>query len=27
VFTPIQAPKGAEYFIHNKAKPSPPDND
>jgi len=26
-FTPIQAPKGAEYFIHNKAKPSPPDND
>jgi phospholipase C len=27
VFTPIQAPLGKDYFLHNRAKPTPPDND
>jgi hypothetical protein len=26
-FTPIQAPIGKDYFINNKAAPTPPDND
>jgi phospholipase C len=26
-FTPVQAPVDKEYFLHNKAKPTPPDND
>ena len=27
VFTPIQAPVGADYFLNDKSPPTPPDND
>ena len=26
-FTPVQAPKDAQFFLHNKQEPSPPDTD